>query len=144
MPDLRKIIDNMPRTNVFFNHGEKRHIPHDAALYGNSGFEHVLISNSPTIELDGNFERLDLSNVLSQYQFYLQGTNIRIKQLGSGADLTFRGMNGPVTLAFANGSAVLRLNGFNNATLNGKQLPLSFAQVVTSLNTSDVSETAGW
>ncbi|MCG8612147.1 MAG: DUF11 domain-containing protein [Pseudomonadales bacterium] len=112
------------------------------AVYGNTGNETVLITQSSTVDLDGNIERLELPNAHSNYQFEISGTVIRVRDSSNGV-IAFRGLNGPVTIAFADGSANLTLTALDQATIAGVTLPVGSASTLSlSVNEQDKSSTA--
>ncbi|MBF0099461.1 MAG: hypothetical protein HQK77_00990 [Desulfobacterales bacterium] len=123
---------------IYLNANETFALTNNATVYGASGFEHILISGTPNINLDASLEEVDFEGNISDYDFMVEGTKITVT---NGAyTVTFASLNQDCTLRFADGSATLSLTAMNSATLGGSSIGTTPSDVTpTVFNNSDVS-----
>lgn len=134
---------------VFLNSGESFTLANSAEVYGaaGTGTEKVLLTGAATaITTDQNIERVELSGNVSAYTFQVVGNQVKVY---SGTTLvTTIGVQGDADgtkVAFADGSADLKITGLNAATLGGQAVSSASATAITgaTLNATDKSATAG-
>lgn len=111
------------------------------AIWGGSGSETLLISGTPVLQVDANVERIEFPNALADYTFAIQGTQISILS-GATAVVSLYGLNGDLTLVFADGAAPLQLSGLNSANLGDAALSTTAGSLTATLNTQITSSTA--
>lgn len=109
------------------------------------GSETLRINNVTGLNVDANFERVELVGNLADYKFVITGTSgIQIVNSAGVTIATIPSLNQAETLAFADGSAVLTQTGATAANLNGVALSTTTpAAITTTLNTGDKSSIAG-
>lgn len=93
-------------------------------IYGSSSFDIVAVNGPADIHLDGNIERVELTNPSNHYDIIVKGTIVQFFS-ACGKEyplLTFSGLNRSVEIVFADGKSRLELNSIGNASLGGKQL----------------------
>ncbi|MCG8609496.1 MAG: YHYH protein, partial [Pseudomonadales bacterium] len=110
-------------------------------IWGGSGSETLLISGTPVLQVDANIERIELPNALADYTFAIQGTQISIMS-GTTTVVSLYGLNGDLTLVFADGAAPLRLSGLSTANLGDATLSTTAGNLSATLNTDITSTTA--
>lgn len=106
---------------VFLTSGEKYTTSESASVYGAGGSETLVVQGNPSLQMDGNIERVELSEALANYLFSVSGTSVRIDR-GTTPVVRFSGLNQPVSLVFSDRSLALVLNSMGNATLDGQAL----------------------
>lgn len=108
-------------------------------VVGAGGTEKVVVSGTQSVVLDSNIERVELSGNASAYTYAITGNVVTVKS-GATTVATLTVPEGPgQTVAFADGSAVLKITGLNAATLGGTAVQTTAAALVPTLNTADKS-----
>jgi hypothetical protein len=116
-----------------------------AKAFGNIGAERVLLNGLPNIAADQNIERLDFSDVLSNYAFQGQGNQVIVKRGGAVvATIGVQDDADGTQLAFADGSAELKIGGLGIFSLGGKPfgidaMAFSQAELGAGFDASDKS-----
>lgn len=132
---------------IFLDANESFRLLDDTTIFGSGfGSESVIIMGQPRVEMDANIERVELTGSLDNYTFQISGTSVTIFSSGNTVG-SFSSLNNDVTLAFAEGSAILSLTALNAATLGGQAISISQGgAAVTSpvINSSDVSSVADY
>ncbi len=122
----------------FLENNETVTLDKDTALFGAAGNETVRITGSATITLDSNIERIELESPLISHTFVISGTQITLSST-NGATVTLSGLNRPITIAFADGSATLVLTGLNQAEFGSVALTTAPSIINAPLNSDDRS-----
>ncbi|WP_157678423.1 hypothetical protein [Oleiphilus messinensis] len=120
----------------FLEPGETVTLQANAVVLGASGSETVIVKLSPEVVLDGNIERVELPEELSNYRFSISGTVIEISE-GNKSIVTFLGLNQSPTLVFSDGNTRLSLNALDDATLGGVSIPGTPSVLDVVLNQDD-------
>jgi hypothetical protein len=120
-------------------------VSNDVEVFGAAGGNEVVkISGTPNVQLNGDVERIELSDNAADYTYLVTGTQITILKDGT-AVATLSGLNQVAKVAFADGSADLELTGLNAVTLGGTALPTGTAAAVVpaTIDAGDTSTGGG-
>ena len=122
---------------VFLDANESNSFNGNVEVFGNSGIEGVLIKGTGN-KVQSTVERIEFTGALNTYTFGITGNVVTVKS-GSTivATITVPDTAAGQTLAFANGSAALKITGLNNATLGGAAVPTTAGVVAAQLNAAD-------
>jgi hypothetical protein len=112
-----------------------------ATLIGNTSTTAKIASGVTGVKTDANFNRLELAGSLADYRLgAVAGVGLQIQNASGVTINTFSSLNNDLTLAFANGSALLRQTGGSAFSLGGVSISTGTpATVTTILNAADTS-----
>jgi hypothetical protein len=113
-----------------------------ATVFGSTGTEKVLLSGTPNVTVDQGVERVELVGKASDYTYQVVGNQVIVKSgTTTVATVGVQDDADGTVVAFADGSASLKVTGLNAATLGGATVPAAAAAAVvpTALNTADKS-----
>lgn len=128
---------------VILDTGDTFTLANAATVVGGVGTEKLLLTSAATgAVIGGDIERVELSGNLSTYTFAVSGNVVTVRS-GTTVIATISVPDNATgqTLAFADGSAALKLTG-TAFTLGGVAVPATAAAVVATLNTADKSTVA--
>jgi len=129
---------------LFLDADETYIVSSNTVVYGGTGSETILINGTPTVTVQSTVERVELTGNLSTYSFAVQGNQVTVKSgTTTVATITVPDTAAGQTLAFADGSAALKITGLNAATLGAAAVPTTAAAVAATLNTGDKSTVSG-
>jgi len=129
---------------LFLDANETYIVSSNTVVYGGTGNETILINGTPTVTVQSTVERVELTGNLSTYSFAVQGNQVTVKSgTTTVATITVPDTSTGQTLAFADGSAALKITGLNAATLGAAAVPTTSAPVAATLNTGDTSTVSG-
>jgi hypothetical protein len=99
-----------------------------AKIYGAGGIETIRLDGVPSVVSDQNVERVEFPGSLDAYSFQMQGNRTIVRQAGQTvASIGVQDDADGTRLAFADGSASLKIVGLNAFALGGKPIGVETA-----------------